>query len=267
MSKSVKRGPLYWVLRVVRLLLVAYGTLVLFACSMADRMIFMPPSASYKLGDEGLVQFGEGKVFSGFYFPAEKTDAPVLLWGHGNGEDAGHVRDLAKEFQRQGLGVLAYDYAGYGLSEGKPSEEGAYRAVEAAFEYLKNEQGVSPQKMVALGQSVGGGPSTYLAAKGEVSGLVLISPFKSAFRVVTKVKILPWDRFDNLKRMKGLPVPLLLFHGDEDNVIGFEHGQALYERHPGPKKMVPLKNAGHNDLWATYFDEVVDEVVTFANSL
>ena len=85
MKKDWKKS---WLWKTVRLLAIAYGTLALFACTLADRMLFIPPPPSYSLSDEGLVQFGADKEFAGFYFPAEKEEAPILLWAHGNGEDA-----------------------------------------------------------------------------------------------------------------------------------------------------------------------------------
>lgn len=85
------------------------------------------------------------------------------------------------------MGFLAYDYPGYGLTRGKPSEKGVYRNAEAAYQYLTEKKGHSSSQIFLVGQSVGSGPSTYLAEKGKGSGLILISPFKSAFRVGTGV--------------------------------------------------------------------------------
>lgn len=224
----------------------------------------MPPAASYALSDDGAITFGVDKEFSGFYFPVGKEGSPTLLWGHGNAEDAGHARGLARGLQAQGIGVLIYDYPGYGHSKGQPSEEGTYRSADAAFEYLTVVEKKNGKSIVLLGQSVGGGPSVYLAEKGEAAGLVLISPFKSAFRVVTKVKVLPWDRFDNFKRILNVEIPLLLVHGDSDEVVPFSHGQALFERHKGEKTFLRLEGVGHNDLWPRSSDEVIDAVREFS---
>ncbi|WP_411846839.1 alpha/beta fold hydrolase [Roseibacillus persicicus] len=253
----------YRVYRVLRLLAVGYGTLLLFACTMADRMIFMPPPASYSLTDEGVVQFGVAKEFSGIYRPTSEAGTPTLLWAHGNAEDAGSVDEVASLFSRQGFGVMVYDYPGYGHSKGKPNEQGVYRSADAAYDFLTKEQGVPPEMIVLVGQSVGGGSASYLAEEGKGAGLVLISPFKSAFRVITKVKVLPWDRFDNLKRMGKIEMPLLVIHGDVDEVIPHDHGIALYEKHSGPKEMLGLKGVGHNDLWALANQAVVEAIEEF----
>lgn len=250
--------------RVVRLLAVAYGAVMLFACTMADRAIFLPPSASYSLTEEGVVRFGPENEFSGFYFPASDAGEPTLLWGHGNAEDAGHVRQVLAPLLDEGLGVMIYDFPGYGFSEGKPSEKGSYASAEMAFSFLLEEKKLKASQIVLLGQSVGGGPTTYLAAQGSGAGLILISPFKSAFRVITKVKILPWDRFDNLKRMSAVEMPLLLIHGEADDVIPFDHGKALFEKHRGPKEFLKLSGVGHNDLWPLANDEVLAAIIDFS---
>lgn len=254
--------------RVARLLAVAYGCLNLFACVIADRMLFMPPEASYTADDEDFAFFADrnGKPVAGFYSPPAEPDGPVLLWAHGNAEDAGNVRSLGRSFGKRGIGFLSYDYAGYGLTGGKPSEQGTYRSADAAVSYLTEKKGHSPEKIFLVGQSVGGGPSTYLAEKGTGGGLILISPFKSAFRVVTKVKIVPWDRFDNWKRMANIKQPLLLIHGDADEIVPFSHGEALYAAHPGPKAFLRLPGIGHNDLWPRAGKQVEDAIADFVTA-
>ena len=240
---------------------------MLFACTMANRMIFLPPEPSYGQEDQGVVSFGEGDEFSGFYFPAESADAPTLLWAHGNGEDAGSSQWIAARMQAKGIGMMVYDYPGYGYSEGKPNEKGVYRSADAAFDFLTKKQGRSPKSVVIVGQSVGSGPSVYLAEKGEAAGVILISPFKSAFRVVTRVKLMPWDVFDNWKRIKSMDLPLLVVHGDADEVVPYSHGEALFNRYEGEKEFIRLEGVGHNDLWPRANGEVIPAIVEFAEKV
>ena len=234
---------------------------------MANRLIFMPPTMSYSLEEEGAVSFGEEGEYGGFYFPARDAAAPTLLWAHGNAEDAGYVRAVTGQFQEQGFGVMIYDYPGYGRSKGKPSEQGSFDSADAAFHFLTSEQGLDPETIVLLGQSVGSGPSVYLAEKEQAAGLVLISPFKSTFRVATRVKILPWDIFDNLKRIKAVEMPLLVIHGTVDEVVPVSHGKALFEKDRGEKELLLLEGVGHNDIWASAGDEVAAKVSEFARKV
>ncbi len=153
-----------------------YLSLLIVACGFSDRFIFQPPAPSYRADDPNLVLLGEedGHV-AAFYFPPPE-DGAVLLWSHGNAEDIGGPRLLHQELAARGLGLLAYDYPGYGLSDGRPSEENCYRAAELAWRFLTNREGLPPERILVLGQSVGSGPACYLAEKYRPGGLVLISP-------------------------------------------------------------------------------------------
>ena len=107
--------------------------------------------------------------------------------------------------------------------------------VEAAYAYLVNELGVAPQRIIVLGRSVGSGPATYLASRKPVGALLLESPFVSAFRVVTGIPILPFDKFNNLSRIGQVHCPALVVHGTADRVVAFWHGRKLYEAANEPK--------------------------------
>lgn len=250
-----------------------YGCLVIVAVFFADRLIFFPPRpTSADPGDPALVMLGEkdgGERIATLWHPPTTADAPVLIWTHGNAEDLGTLAPLLEIFAGTGMGVLGCDYPGYGLSEGQPDEAGCYRAIDAAFRFLTDEKGIPPERIVLVGQSLGGGPALWLAEREPgICGLVLISPFLSAFRVGTRIPIFPRDRFLNLRRMPKITCPLLVFHGERDEVVPFSHGKKLFALHPGPAKaFVPLPEAGHNDLWNYYLDEVLAMVTDFALDL
>lgn len=90
--------------RLARLLAIAYGCTNLFACIVADRILFLPRDASYTAKDEDLAFFAdnEGKPVTGFYYPPTDPSGPILLWAHGNAEDAGNVRTLGRSFGKRG---------------------------------------------------------------------------------------------------------------------------------------------------------------------
>ena len=253
-------------LRLSYIPLLAFLCLNLFAFIMSEKLIFLPPAPSYPDNAEGFVEIVEGEDtrIVGFYHPPAEPGGPVLLWSHGNSEDAGSIRSLLSRFAQRGLGYLAYDYPGYGLSGGEPSEKGTYRAADEAYRYLTEQRNHREEDIFLVGQSVGSGPSSYLAEKGAGAALILISPFKSTFRVLTQVKILPWDRFDNWKRMKNIRIPLLRTHGDAEEVVPYSHGKELFARHSGDsKEFMSLPGVGHNDLWPLADDEVGDTIIRF----
>jgi abhydrolase domain-containing protein 17 len=230
-------------------LALAYAALAVGAVLLSERMMFFPPAASYR-ADADLVELttSDGVRITALYLPAEDARF-TILFSHGNAEDLGHLRPLLEELRRAGFSVLGYDYRGYGLSEARrPTEQGVVRDLAAAYEYLTGPLGVPPERVILHGRSVGSGPTLALAAEHPVGGVILESAFTTAFRVVTRVRIFPFDRFHNLARIRLLDAPVLVIHGTRDGIIPFAHGRALHAAAPGPKQALWVEGAGHNDL-------------------
>jgi hypothetical protein len=229
-------------------LLGAYIALFIFAMFFSDGIIFQPPAPQYRDGRE-LVRFrsANGAQVAALYF--NHPDAKyTILYSHGNAEDLGWNRDLLEEYHQRGFNVLGYDYQGYGLSEGKPSERNAYADEEAAFQFLVNEKKIPPERIIAVGQSLGGAMAIDLASKHKLGGLIIQSSFTSAFRVLTRWPIIPFDKFNSLGKIKRVSCPVLIIHGKADSVIGFWNGQLLYDAAPGPKQKWWVDRGDHNDI-------------------
>ena len=223
--------------------------------SFTNSIIFHPPRCSYQSSDSVVIIAVENNEhIAAFYLPAA-DDAFVVLHSHGNAEDIGYLRDYIRCFKAEGFGVLAYDYRGYGLSDGTPSEQNSYKDIEAAYHYLVDQQHIDPRRIIVHGRSVGSGPSVWLAEKYPVGGLVLISPFVSAFRTRTHWPILPFDKYNNLSRIKNIHCPLLVMHGRKDRVIRLWHGKKLYEAANDPKMHHWIDDAGHNNFLEIGWDE------------
>lgn len=225
-------------------------TLAVFAFLMADRQIFLPPPASYSARDlpVTLVATDDGARVATLHLPAP-ADGYTILLSHGNAEDLGHLAPFLRRLNAQGFGVLAYDYRGYGASSGEPpTTKGAYEDVEAVYRHATDRLGIAPSRLVVMGRSVGSGPATHLAARRPVAGLVIESGFTSAFRVVTRWPLLPFDRFPNLSEIGDVEAPVLVVHGTDDRVIPFSHGRRLYSGAREPKRFLAVEGAGHNDL-------------------
>jgi alpha-beta hydrolase superfamily lysophospholipase len=244
-----------------------YFLLALFAVFFADRMIFLPPAPSYDRSERNLVfiETAAGETLAAIHHPAA-TGNPTLLFSHGNAEDIGQLRELFDHWRREGLGVLAYDYPGYGLSTGEPTEASATRAGRGAWDFLTKEKGIPSGDIVIVGRSVGGGPACALAATVDARALVLISPFTSAYAVRVPTWLFPRDRFRNLKLMPGIDEPLLVIHGENDDIIPPSHGGQLYASSPSDAKTWhPVPGAGHNDLFLIGHD-LPDVISAFARN-
>ncbi len=246
---------------------VLYVVLCLLALLMSRPMMFPAPAASY---DESFptvtLRTADGLAVSGLFLDNPSAEL-TLLFSHGNGEDIGWAKEFLDELRDLGFSVFAYDYPGYGLSQGSPSEDGCYQSAEAAYRYLVNDRGIDPSAIVLHGRSLGGGPSLDLASKYPVGGVILESAFVSAFRVITKIKFFPFDQFRNLDKITGINCPSLIIHGERDEVIPFWHGQRLHEAAPEPKVFLPFPEASHNDVRSIGGTTYFEAIRSFADSL
>ena len=228
---------------------IAYVAFAAFAWFASDRMIFLPPRPSYRAGQLPIVMVPtEGAAIAALHLPNPRAGA-TLLYAHGNAEDVGQLAPWLEELRRAGFAVVAFDYRGYGMSTGgPPSARGAVHDMEAVYRWVVDSLRVPPSRIVLYGRSVGSGPATDLAARVPAGGLVLESAFVSAFRVMTRVSLLPFDRFHNLRHIRAVRAPVLVIHGTDDEVIPVSHGRRLYEAATAPKQALWVDGAHHNDV-------------------
>jgi fermentation-respiration switch protein FrsA (DUF1100 family) len=226
-----------------------YLAFAAFAWFMSDRMMFLPPSPSYRAGQLPIVMVPtDGGSIATLHLPNPRA-AITLLYAHGNAEDLGQLAPWLEELRRAGFAVLAFDYRGYGMSTGGPPyAPGATSDMETVYHHAVNTLKIPPSRLVLYGRSVGSGPATDLATRVPVGGLVLESAFVSAFRVLTRVSLLPFDRFHNLRHIRRVRAPVLVIHGTDDEVIPVSHGRRLYEAAGEPKQALFIDGAGHNDV-------------------
>lgn len=225
-----------------------YLGFLIFAVFLSDGMIFLPRPSSYRDSPEIIrIPTANGNRISAVYLPNPAARFTLLV-SHGNAEDIGDDREWLQELRRSGFGVFAFDYEGYGTSEGKPSEKAAYQDEAAAYDYLAVNLGTPPDRIVIFGRSVGTGPATYIAARRPAAGLILQSPFVSAFRVLTRVPLLPFDKFPNARNIRHVHCPVLIMHSRRDRVIPFWHGQKIFELANEPKEFFWPTEPDHNEM-------------------
>ncbi len=174
--------------------------------------------------------------------------APLLLFTHGNGELIDYWPTAFKEPRSWGLAVLLVEYPGYGRSAGAPSQRSVTAAVVAAFDWARRRPSVDATRIIAYGRSVGGGAATALAGERPVAAMILESTFTSV-RVFARrygaPALLVRDRFDNLAAVRRFTGPLLVVHGEHDEMIPVAHGRALHAAQPSSE--LYLMPCGHND--------------------
>jgi len=236
------------ILIILLIIIVVYAGLSVYVQLVADSMIFYPHRAALPAGVDAIkLRISDGTSISAVHL-RDDSARYTLLYSYGNGEDVAADLPFLRDLQQAGFAVLAYDYPGYGMSSGRPSENGVYQAIDAAYEHLTTVAKVPPGRIIAYGRSLGGAAAVDLAARQPVAALVMESSFVTAFRVMTRIPLLPFDKFKNIDKIKRVHCPVLFIHGTDDLTIPLWHGQALFSAANQPKQFVPIQGAGHNDL-------------------
>lgn len=248
-------------------LAVVYVGLAVLVRLASEGMMFLPHPSSYK-DDAGIVKItsANGNRISALYLPNPSAVFTILV-SHGNAEDVGDGRYWLEELRNYGFSVLAYDYQGYGTSQGKPGEKVVYEDEAAAYGFLTVNLKVPPERIILLGRSVGSGPAIHLAARRPVGGLILQSPFLSAYRVLTHVPLFPFDRFPNSRDIGKVRCPVLIVHGARDTIVHPWQGRKLFDLANQPKQFLSVEGAGHNDLELVAGKRYLEAVQNFAASL
>lgn len=221
---------------------------VLSLSGVIDSMLYYPQLASREAPRDVLrIPMPDGGSLAAVYRPNPQA-RHVIWFFHGNAEALGDLEPFLDDLHARGFAVFCYDYPGYGLSSGKAGERAIYAASDIAAAYLRDTLKVPLENVILVGRSLGGGPAVELATREPVAGLVLQSTFVSVFRVATWVKWLPFDQFKNLRKLPRVNCPVLVMHGTADEVIAFEHGEALYAGAKAPKTHLWIEGAKHNDF-------------------
>lgn len=257
----------FWKL-ILLLPVLGYVGLALFAFVFANRLAFPAPPPGYADSpDIRKFTYNEaGRQVSMVYL--EEPGSPFLVYyHHGNGEDLQGILPRLQALRKAGFSVLAWDYPGYGTSDGRPSEKLVNTVAEQIWQTIPGTFGFSHDRVILYGRSLGGGPATFLASRHRAAGLVLEGAFTSIFRVGTRVNILPWDIFDNLALIGSITCPALFIHGTDDETVPFRHGRQLWEKAPEPKFFAWLDNGRHNDLIDVYPETYYSSLLRFRDFL
>lgn len=254
-----------------------YGVLLLALFLLQDRLVYYPnlPGREYEAtpAQAGLpyetvtLTASDGIGLAAWFVPAENSRG-VLLYAHGNAGNISHRLDAIRLFRDMGLSVLIFDYRGYGQSKGKPSEEGTYRDAEAAWQYLVQQRGIPPARIVVFGESLGAAVAAQLAARHRPGALILASAFTSVPGLAAD--LYPWlparwlarFSYDTRRYLQDVHAPVLVMHSRGDEIIPYRHGRALYEAAHEPRRFAELRG-GHNDLFFANEKVFADETGKF----
>ena len=249
------------------------------------RLVFFPePEISTTPDQVGLeyedvfVTSADGSVLHGWFVPAPRwmagSRAQTWLWFHGNGGNVGtRVGQLERAHRLLGVNQFIFDYRGYGRSEGRPTERGTYQDARAALAYLKQRPGLNPDRIVYFGHSLGTAVAVELAVAHPPLGLALVGPFSSIqdmARLTIGVPFCGWfvrGRYNSTHRVSRVHAPLLILHGELDEIVPHALGMKLYQAANRPKRFVTLYGASHNNAVHVAGDAMASALVEFRDGI
>lgn len=196
----------------------------------------MSASALLNRSDLVWIKTATGRRLPAIHCKSARRPAPLtLVYSHGNAEDVGLTLAYIDYLVRTlGVNVLAYEYLGYSVADGEPSEPALYESADGAWDYLTVDCGVPASSIVLFGRSLGSAPAVHIAARSpEVAGLILQSPLSSGSRVLVGVAasyvLKPVDPFQNYAKIGRVRCRTFIMHGTVDEVVPFWHGQTLHD--------------------------------------
>jgi uncharacterized protein len=238
--------------------LLGYGALValLYFSQRAiqyfpERLRTAPAAAGLPQAQEVVLDTADGEHVIAWHVPP-RGNKPVVLYFHGNGGSLRMRVDRFRDLTADGTGLVALSYRGYAGSSGAPTEAGLVSDALAAYAFTTARY--PAEHIVLWGESLGSGVAIALAAEMPVGYLILQSPFTSAVDVglqrywFVPVRLLMKDQFRSDLRIGKVTAPVLVLHGDRDDIVPIAMAERLYGLINTPKRFVRFAGIGHNDL-------------------
>jgi fermentation-respiration switch protein FrsA (DUF1100 family) len=254
----------------------AYAVLLVWVFAFQERMVYHPsrdmdltPAARGWAFDDIRLTAADGIELNAWVLPVEGARGWVLFC-HGNAGNISHRLETLDIFRGLNLSVLIFDYRGYGLSQGRPSEEGTYRDAAAAWQYLTGTRGVDPREVVIWGRSLGGAVAAQLAAGKPCAGLILESSFADIRTLGARlypylpIRLISRYRYPTAQNASRALCPIMIIHSPEDDLIAYSHAEDIFEAAPEPKRLLTIRG-DHNGgflLSGEVYTQAVDAFVT-----
>jgi fermentation-respiration switch protein FrsA (DUF1100 family) len=263
----------------VVLVVVLYVALLLLLRLNESRLIYFPGSQRSLLAPPGSLNLPvervtfpteDGLTLASWVIPAGRDSTGLwLLICHGN---AGNLSEFGRPahyagLRELGLHLLAFDYRGYGESEGLPTESGLYKDADAAYRYLRDGRGVPADRIIVFGHSLGSAVAVDLASRVSVGGVIVEGALTSVvdrgqeLYPFIPVRWIAGTRFVSIEKIAKVTAPKLFLHARGDEVIPVAHGRRLYEAAPPPKTFLELQG-GHGDAFdvdsAKYYGAIAE---------
>ena len=252
-----------------------YLLILLFLYFYQRNLLYHPNENNYS-GDKILVNIKKVKIVTsdkiellGWYHEKNLKDYKTLIYFHGNAGSLENRIHKLNHFKDMNINFLIIAWRGFSGNIGKPTEQGLYIDGKSAIDWL-NKKGVTEKNIILYGESLGTGVATHLAQKKDFAGVILETPFTSMidaakiFYPYIPINLLLKDRFENYKKIKNINSPILVMHGEVDQIVPFSMGKKIYELANEPKFSHFTKYDNH---MMEYDEKLVFALKSFFKSL
>ena len=264
---GLKRETMKTILFLLSSCIFLYALLILVLFFMQRSFLYFPSNEKLDLSkavvtglEEVKLETADGLVLTAWFMkPEPGRNGETFLLFHGN---AGHIGHRVEKFRRileAGYGFLFLEYRGYGGNPGKPSEAGLHIDAKAALDFLSSRE-IPHEKVILYGESLGCGVAVRAATEHHFSAVILEAPYTSIADVAQRqfwflpVRWLIRDRYDTLAIINRITSPVVVIHGEQDDIIHVSFGKRVFEAAPEPKTAWFFEGAGHNNLKEFGFD-------------
>ena len=245
-------------------LIIAYIVLIIFIYFYQRNLLYHPSENNYQ---NDKIQFNYDEIFitvdeeiqlKSWIIKKDFKKFKTLVIFHGN---AGHLSNRIyklNELYKLDINILLISWRGFSGNKGSPTENNLYKDAKAAIKWL-NEEGVSNNQIILYGESLGSGVAVEVGKENNFNSIILESPFTSIensakiYYPYLPVRLILKDRYDSISKIKMINVPILVMHGEKDDVVPFSMGKELFEKANSPKQ--------------SYFTPDDDHMMEFNSSL
>ena len=262
-------------MQIIFIITLFYFSVIAFLYLYQRNLLYHPNENNYS-GDKISVDIEKVKILTsdniellGWYHEKNLKNYKTLVYFHGNAGSLENRIHKLNDFQDMNINFLIVAWRGFSGNNGKPSEEGLYLDGISAINWLI-ERGVPEKNLVLYGESLGTGVATHLAQNKNYAGIILETPFTSMIDAAKKfypyipINFLLKDKFENYKKIKNINTPILVMHGEIDQIVPFSMGKKIYEMANEPKYSYFTK---YDDHMMEYDEKLVLAIRSFLKSL
>ena len=234
----------------------AYISILLFTYFYQRNLLYHPSENNYQ-GDsinfnyqEVFIDVEENIKLKSWFIKKDLKNFKTIIFFHGNAGDLTNRIHKLNELNKLDVNILIISWRGFSGNLGKPTEKNLYQDAKKSVKWL-NKNGIEKKNIILYGESLGTGVATELGQDNSFAGIILESPFTSIANAAKiyypylPIDLLIKDRYDSIKKIKSIKIPILIMHGKKDNVVPFKMGVELFEKANEPKYSYFSENDDH----------------------